>query len=238
MQVGIIAPIKYLRRYCVTSLQLCYTSILTIEPEYASFYQEQREEKKIVILDHSPRLPRKPVNSLTFCGWVQALNPQLVVLPNFDFDSKKTVSASSGFLSQYGTCISRGTARIGVLQGVNLRGVKDCAKGLRDICEVWGLPCSLESIDSRDEIVKKLELDKPIVYLEVNKDPLIEKPLETDTKDKCLGITTSYPLRLAYEGRGLGECSSRPKSLDFNQQTEVDPGLAKKNVIEYIRMVK
>lgn len=222
MQVGIISPIKYLH-LCTTNLHLCYASFLLSDKTYLRFY---RSREGVVILDYSPRLPRKS-NLEELLEGVELVKPSMVVIPSIDYSSDKTISLARSFLRQ-----SKFKRLIGTVQGLDLDSLRECYQFLRNYCSVIGLPSPLETIARRDEIIRDLGVKEKVLYLEVYRNPYEEIP-PVDS----VGICTSFPVRLAIDYRKLSEFSPTPPPLDFDRKDIVEE-LARANIKEYLEVVK
>ena len=221
MQIGIISPTRYLK-YCTTRLNLCYSTLLS-NTTYLSFYKSLEGN---VILDYSPKLPRK-CNPFELSWGVEQLKPTYVVLPSVDYSSDRTISIVKDFLT-----LSRFKELIGVVQGTDLDSLSSCYKFLRGYSSIIGLPSPLETIARREEIVRDLGIKEKVLYIEVYANPYEEIP-----PPDSLGICTSLPLRLASDLRKLSEFSPTPPPLDFSKKDLLEE-LAKANIEEYLEAVR
>jgi hypothetical protein len=222
MDVGIIAPISHLE-LCNTNLNLAY-AVFIRDTDYFKFYLG----KPNVVLDYSPELPRVVTDSkYALISGLKYLHPKYVVLPSIDYAWEKTLLLAKEVSEQVG---DKG---IGTLQGADLEGLYKCYKGLKQICSIIALPSSLELISSRSSIISELGIKEQVLYLEVYRSMQNEQPPENS-----LGICTSYPIRLAQDGRNLTHCSLVPRLLNFRLPKEqLDEELAKSNIQEYMNLV-
>ncbi len=230
-EVGIIAPTKYLKTLCLNpllKLQMCYATLLHSDDAYLKFYQSLNRSSCTLILNCSPDIPRRQTN--TQYQLLQARNlvhPDYVVLPSVDYNYKKTLDLVSDLTN------IPFRERVGVLQGVDSDTLKACYKGLQSLCPTIALPCSLEKIARREEIIRDLRIDLPILYLEVVSNPYEEVPASKNS----LGICTSLPVSLAISRRSLESYIPTPPPLDFNLKT-LPVRLAKSNIEEYLSIVE
>ena len=232
MKVAIIAPIKFLRKYCITKFYLCYADIALWSTDYLNFYRE-RAKTDFVILDHSPKIPRKPLLNSVYLEAIREIAPGAVVLPNIDYSCTKTLSLSTEFYERYIPLGGKGPypKLIGVAQGTDLKEIKKCISGFKNMVDLIGLPSSCERFIPRYRLLPLIS--RPIIYLEVYSDPY----KEVLGNKLVVGICTSLPLRLAYDLRRLIEFIPTPKPLDFYKETEPLPELAKENVGEYLDLI-
>ena len=220
MKVGIITPLRYLSNY-QTDLQLCY-AVLLPNPSYQAHYKS----KKNLILDSSPKLPRRDLLNELLLG-IKLVNPTLIVLPSIDYSWERTVTLVEEFLRR-----SKSKQElIGVVQGVDLDTLSKCYKFLKGKCSVIGLPSPLETIARREEIARDLGVTEKVLYIEVYANPYEEVP-----PANSMGIYTSYPVRLAAALRKLDEFSPTPPPLDFFKKNLVEE-LVSKNIAEYREVV-
>lgn len=231
MNIGIIAPIEYLE-FSTTNFHICYSDLLSSKT-YLDFYKAKSKSKKnTVILDLSPDLPRLKINNARLLEGLDIIKPTYIVLPSVDFSWERTVNLSNSFVDTYDDILSPKT--IGVLQGVDLDSLAKCYSGLKDISDIIGLGSSLERLARREEIVRDLKITKPTIYLEVLSDPFEELPCTN-----CLGVCTSFPVRLAQDLRTLEEYRPTPPSLNFNiPKGKLLEDLVVRNIGDYISAVR
>jgi hypothetical protein len=230
MKVSIICPTSLLSIY-KNPFHLCYGDIVLRDPKYLGFFASQRTLGKIVILDSSPNLPRTQVDTEALWKAYKLVGPTSVVLPGIDYNWKGTLKLTQAFVKEYGKGIK--AALIGLLEGHDLESLRQCYRGLSELCGVIGLPCSLEKIARRDEIVRDLGISLPTVYLEILGNPLTEIPSKT-----TVGLCTSFPVRLAVESRLLEECIPVPLPLNFSLPSEkIDLELVNENIRKYQEIV-
>lgn len=221
MQVGIITPIRY-QHLNNSQLHVCYSNFLGSKL-YREFYSEV---DGLVILDYSPRLPRRP-NLEEYVKRSKKIHHSLLVLPSVDYSATRTIELVKEFLPQVNS-----TKLIGVVQGFDLESLAKCYTFLRENCDVIGLPSPLETIARRDEIARDLGIKEKTIYLEVYSNPYEELP-----PANSIGICTSFPIRLAADLRRLSEYNPTPPPLNFNKSDLIEE-LAQANVDEYLEVVR
>jgi len=229
MDIATIAPKSLLSLCELTKLQLCYAELALKDNEYRKFYQNV---KGIVVLDHSPRIPRKSLSEEHFLEAIELINPNVIILPDVDFSAGTTVSKSLKLLQSIEP--KRRDRCVGVLQGTNFKEIKECYKTFKRHCGIIGLASSAEKVMPRKQIADKLKIKKLLLLLEVFSNPVDE--LITD--ERLLGICTSYHIRLAAEGRTLKNYTPTPKLLDFYVDYEMHYALAEHNLQTYKKHFK
>jgi len=229
--ISIILPTSLLS-YCENPFYVCYAEVAARDKTYLAFFKERRLKGSSVVLDYSPRLPRARVDFEVLVDIHRKLNPTSLVLPGVDYSDKKTIEWAQAFVRKYGKLVQ--SHWIGLLEGLDLESLDRCRKALISLTDVLGLPCSLEKIARREEIIRDLGITEPTLYLEVLGDPVAETP----TGQSSLGICTSYPVRLAVDFRTFREHKPTPPSLDFGvSKVALDLGLVRSNIEEYLEAV-
>ena len=230
MKVSIVLPVSLLSLY-ENVFHLCYGEVALEFPDYANFFSGEGQKGKIVILDYSPRLPRQQINSERLWETYKLVQPTSLVLPGVDYNWKGTLSSAQSFVKEYGGRIK--SRLIGLVEGYDLETMRQCYLGMSELCGVIGLPCSLEKIARREEIVRDLGITQPTMYLEILGNPLEEIPPKS-----AVGLCTSFPVRLAAESKLLSEYIPSPTPLNFSLPKErFDLELVKENIEKYLEVV-
>lgn len=230
MKVSIISPTSLLTEV-ENSFYLCYGEVVLRSQEYAAFFATKVHQGKIVILDFSALLPRSSVGLELLWKAYELIRPSSLVLPGVDFSWKNTLAASQSFIQSYGNKVK--SRLIGLVEGYDQDTVRKCYLGISELCGVIGLPCSLEKVARREEIVRDLGITQPTIYLEI-----LGNPLSETIPKSSLGICTSYPIRLAHDYRRLSEFIPAPSPLNFYAPKErFDLELVKSNIDEYLEAV-
>ena len=206
-----MVPTILLRDYCTTGLQLCYASVAQDSAPYLMFHRRASDQGDLVILDHSPTVPRKPVSPDLLVEMVGRITPSIVVLPNMDFTPERTVSMSERFISDHQE-LNGEVQLLGVVQGYDMKSLRWCYNELSGMCDLVGLPASNEKIAPRSEVIDRIGITEPVVYLEVYRDPTEELPQNTNV----VGTATSWPARLGCDIRTLDDVLPTPPPMDFH----------------------
>lgn len=233
MQCGIIAPIKFLDKYCsLSKFQFCYGTLVLENEIYRNFYKMRKTAGDVIVMDYSSILPRKLdlIRPDNFLEAAKLVKPTVIILPSVDFQPSKTVFLAKEFREYYYP--DSRTRCVGVIQGTTLEQISSCYKAIRKFCDIIGLPSTNELVAKRKWIIKKLKILEPTIYIEVHSNPTEEVPVANNV----IGICTSYPLRLAYETRPLSDFSPTPSPLDF--YSDRDPKLGLINVEDYLEVLE
>ena len=224
----IIAPKGLIRDYCTTGTQVCYTDILYKYEDYRSFYEERRDAKDSVILDHSFGLNRIAPSVSVLVNWVRKFQPKVVVLPDYNYQTDRTLRNSFKMLEEIE---SESVSTIGVLQGTNLEELERCYKEFRGKVSVIGLPAGLEKIVSRNDLIYILGIDQTCVFIEVFKSLSVEKPSHSVVEL----MWSSIPFRLAYLGELYTTIAA--SSVDFDFGSDYVPEHADINIGQYMKVL-
>jgi hypothetical protein len=231
MRVGFFAPINY-NNLCCTSIAPCYAKYIVSNPNYLAYYKLKKTKGATLYLDTAPNLPRQS-NLQCLLSAAQQLRPQYTILPSKDYDYARTVGLSLTFIQMLEKTSIKSKC-VGVLQGVDIGGINQCYKGLKDYVGVIGLPSVLETVAPRADIVRELGIYSPIVYIEVYANP--NKETHSDKKTVML---TSFPIRLGLSARKLSEHSPTPRPLNYElPKGESLIKLAIENIKEYLEIVR
>ena len=226
-KVAVVAPIKFLDKYCITDFQVCYASLYLDSEVYRRFYTRRAIAGDIIILDNPKTLSKREANAHLLPKIVKELNPDCVVLPSTDFSSEKTIAQTRNFLR----FLNKADVKtVGSLQGHCLKDLKRCYKSIRKSVDIIGLSSLVERMEKRDALIEMFDIQEPVVYLDTYSKPYEELPCHSNV----IGMTTDMPLRLAYESRTLREHHPTPKSLNFDLEIEPLPELAEYNVREFL----
>lgn len=224
----VIAPIKYLKDFCTSKTQICYSTITMQSETYKNFYIEESKLGKTVILDFSPGLIRNCSNLSLFRESILTIQPAVVVLPDFDFFNKRSLNLSLSFLHEISSYpFLKGV--IGVVQGKNLEELDFSYRSLKDKVTAIALPASLEKIESRNFLLKELNISTPSIYIEVFKSLVEESP---PMKSSVKVMWSSLPFRLAYIGKTLEYSYTTPPPLDFHTRESL-PFFTNLNIEKY-----
>ena len=218
MKVGIISPIKTLRKYCTTNIQYALPKLLVDSKEYREFYQEQSERGNYLILDTCKVGWKREPEDFSIIGKALTLvHPSLIITPSYMYNLKKTLEVVKDFLHSFTP-----NAVAGCLEGTSQEEILTCVREL-NIPKVTTLaiPSHLYRIQS-----------------EVNHNGLtiyLENHLNVEELDSLDGIlVTSLPVRLGLQGRFLSDYLPSPLSLTFYEEDKF-PEVIKRNIDETVR---
>lgn len=229
MKVGIVTSLPCFD-YNMGEIQVCYSTLL----DNRDYKRGCQLSKKYLIMDSSPILPirNQMVDSYitSLSRGLEELRVDAVICPGVSFSSKETVRHTRYFINSS----RKLPTTIMQLQGYDLASLRECYKELVGITDIVGLPSTLEKIAKREEIVRDLGIEKPILYMEVYSNPYEELPPKSS-----FGVYTSFPVRLAYDLRILEEYRPTPPVLPLldTKKTLVED-LVKENIESYISLVK
>lgn len=237
MRVAIRAPIPLLENYCtLTNYQVCRPSLILESRLYRDFYIYRREQRDYVVLDSSDSEPRKAVSSKLLLEATRLLRPNLVVAPDYDISSVKTVGLTVDFVRAYGKEIRNlGVGILGMVQGAVAEQYLSCYKSFYRLVDAIGLPRSIEVNTGRASFLKKLKTSKPIHIFGIHGNPETELDnlLDLD-RDTLFGISTSLPVRLGFQCRLLSEPLPEPPQLDYYSSHDPYPEFTKNNIEDFL----
>lgn len=216
MQVGIIAPVKLVKKYCVTKTHYCLPYLLSTESTYRKFYQEKAKEGCKVYIDcRKPHWKREP-EDLELCREASIHLPKSIVyiLPSYMYNLKATLEVTKEYLVSL-----PGFEVVGVLEGTSEKEVLECKLQLEKLgISKFALPSYLYRLTN-------LEVE---VY--------IENHLHIEELRHTSGVIfTSLPIRLGLQGRLLSDFKPSPPSLTFKEEQDQYSEITKQNVRETIR---
>jgi len=228
MKVAIVAPVNYLKEYCLlTDFQLCYADIYKWQKPYRDFYLDRKNKGDTLILDFSAKMPRKAPNEREYFCALNELMPTYLVLPDVDFSLEKTVRLTKKYLSRIDSSIQL----IVNLQGQNTDSVYECYRIVRDYSNVIGLPAALEKVIDRSILIRDFGItEEKCIFLEIYKNPRLELAFLPNV----LGVGTSYPVRLGLDLRSLSEHYPTPPPLDFLSDKNPMPELVLENIYKFL----
>jgi len=225
MEIGIIAPIKFLNRYCITRIQYCLPELLVESKEYLNFYTSCLLSQEKVILDCRTTDPiRKPISSSLLKEALDKLKPTLIVMPSNAYSLSKTLTTQEEFLNlDYLQTWKESRSLIACLEGTNELEVlrfQDFWKGYKI------------AIPSHMYIVTRKMLHGPRGYFIENRNDPYEIPNGSGI------LLTSMPIRLGLEGRlnSLGPTTS--STLNFYLEEERFESVIDKNIEDLINHYK
>jgi len=241
MKAGIIAPISLLDYYSgFTNYHVCNPKLLIESQDYLNFYLGRKALGNFLIVDCSITEPREPINSTDLITALTLLKPNLVVLPNSDMNTERTLSLTSGFLNLYKRSLDQlDVGFIGMVQGATMKQCIFCSKVLSKMVDSLGLPRSMESSVDRTKFLKEVQIDLPIHIFGIHSSPEVEiDNLLSLEMDNIVGISSDLPVRLGFLCRLLDEYRPEPPPLNWFTTHNPFPDFTKKNVEEFIYLAE
>ena len=225
MDIGIIAPIKFLNRYCITRIQYCLPELLLDSKEYFDFYSSCLVGEERVILDCRTMDPiKKPISQSILKEVLEKFKPTLIIMPSNAYSLSKTLIIQEEFLNLNYIHPWKSTRKlIACLEGTNELEVLR----YQDFWTGYKL-----AIPSHMYIVTRKMLKAPRGYFLENRNDPYEIP-----NGKGI-LLTSMPIRLGFEGRlnSLGPTTS--STLNFYLEEERFESVIEKNIEDLINHYK
>lgn len=218
MKIGIIAPIKGLKKYCTTEVQYCLPSLILKSEKYREFYLERKDKGNLVLLDSRKVGWRREPESLQVTKEaVSILEPSVLILPSYMYDSGRTVDIASQYLREL-----KPKSVVGCVEGTTEDEAIMCAKKLTKLGLVTlAIPSHLF------KFCKQIVHNGPTIY--------IENHLNMEELDGQEGVlVTSLPVRLGLQGRLISDYLPSPPSLTFHEKEDNFPNLIRRNIEEII----
>lgn len=221
MEIGIIAPIKFLERYCITTTQYCLPELLLNSKDYLNYYKRCFNKGHRVILDcRETETLRKPIKYSILKEVLEIFEPSHIIMPSYAFSLIKTLKVQEELLElDFLTPWKKNNRLIPCIEGTNEIEVLKYLETYPDI-EI--------AIPSHMYIVTKRMLKPPRgFFIDNRNDPYEVKP-GTGT------LLTSMPVRLGFEGRlnSLGPTTS--STLNFYLEEDRFSSVVDKNISDLI----
>ncbi len=211
MKIGIIAPIGFLEKYCITDVQYVLPRLLVEEPKYRNFYIKRKEKGDTIILDCRTLGWKRTPESFTFIEKALGLiSPDIIVAPSYMFNSKLSKEILEKFTKELP--IKKGK----VLKCMEGTSEKDITKG-KD--PYYAIPSHMyRFLDN---------LPLKALHIENHLDP-------EELKGRKGTLVTSLPIRLGFQGRLLSDFKPAPESLTFYEEKDLYPKITLKNIEDII----
>lgn len=215
MKVGIIAPINFLKKYCITDIQYVLPGLFAEESRYRDFYLQRKEEGDTIILDCKvPGWKRGPEDFNLIEKALGLLVPDIVVAPSHMFNAKLSKQIYKKFLKEV---------------PVDKRKVIRCIEGTSEFDLKYKKDNFMAIPSHMFRFLDNLPLNS--LYIENHLDPG-----ELHGREGIL--VTSLPVRLGLQGRLLSDYKPAPESLTFYEEEDSYPKITLKNVEEIIDYYK
>ena len=218
MKVGIIAPIKFLSAYCITSIQYCLPSLLVTDATYRAFYKKRKSRGDTIILDcRKVNWKRIPEDFEVIKGALRVVEPNIVIAPSYMFNTQ----ASSKMLVEF----------MGKFSLIKAKVVK-CLEGASEedlLYFPWTKALAVPSHMYR--FLPIIKSTPNTVYLEnhLNVEELVGKEGM---------LVTSLPVKLGLQGRLLTDYRPSPPSLTFYEEKDEYGKITSKNIEDTIDYYK
>ena len=214
MKVGIIAPIKFLNNYCITSIQYCLPSLLITNTTYRNFYKKRKIERSTIILDcRKVSWKRIPEDFEVIKKALRVCDPDIIVAPSYMFNSRASSEILKKFIDEFPSVATK---------------VVKCLEGASEedlLYFPWTKELAVPSHMYR--YLSIIKSTSQTIYLENH---LALEELEG--KDGIL--VTSLPIRLGLQGRLLTDFRPSPDSLTFYEEEDKYEKITRKNVKDTI----
>jgi len=215
MKIGIIAPINFLNKYCITDVQYCLPKLLLESKIYRDFYQTREKLGDTIILDcREPIWKRKPEDFKVIGEALKIIKPSVVVGPSYMFNAKATAEIHEKFIQEF-----RHIHTVGCLEGTSEKEIRG----------YFDRPMAIPSHMYRYALRARWTSETIFIENHLNLG-------ELDGRDGTL--VTSLPIRLGLQGRLLSDCLPSPPTLTFYEEEDKYPQITMKNVqetLEYYR---
>jgi len=216
MKVGIIAPIRFLDKYCISDIQYCLPKLLVGYKAYRDFYIGKQEKGNIIIMDcRKPSWRREPEDFGIIREALKVINPSIIIAPSYMFNAKASMDIYKEFKRTF-----KSDKIIRCLEGTSEEEIEREAK---------------EPSTAVPSHMYRHALKRRKGLLTV----FIENHLNLEELYGLDGIlVTSLPIRLGLQGRLLSNYLPSPDSLTFYEEKDTYPTITAKNIqetIEYYR---
>lgn len=216
--------------------------------KYQKFYQERSKAGDYILLDNSAA--EKHGRSIPLKDVVLAAiltKPSIVFLPDFMFDSVKTLEELENvILSPHLRFMRRtlpNTKIAAVVQGTDVEDWKMCFDVLNSLqgIDLLGIPMLTTHIFGSRwkalEAIKK-KVKKPCHLLGYWKTAPLDEIMIERQYDFITGVDTSKPVRLALQGKGLDDWMNvgRDKSFIDSDHNHVNKELLRQNCEEFVKL--
>lgn len=227
MRTALICPTEFLTDVQPFSdYHLALTHKVIFDRRYCDFYRERSKAGDFIILDNSAvenSARSRPLKDVVLAAVL--IRPKVVVLPDYLFDSHKTLNELENALRspqlRFLRRVIPGIKLCAVVQGVDPDDWLECASILNDSrngIDILGIPMLTTSLfGSRFEALKKIArgMKKQCHLLGFwNGVPLDEVRKEAGF-DFVMGVDTSKPVKLAIAGKSLSQWLELGRDRDF-----------------------
>jgi len=243
MKAALISPTKYLDDIQPFSdYHLILTHKVVFDAQYQEFYRKRSKAGDFIILDNSAA--EKKGRSVPLKDVVLAAiltGPSVVILPDFLFDSDRTLDELENALRspqlRFLRRVMPNVKLAAVVQGIDEDDWLECFHILNDTKNGLDVLCipmlTTHLFGSRAEALRRISkrVKKQCHLLGFWKGTPLDEIKQERGFDFVMGIDTSKPVRLAVGGKGLNEWTTLEKDRDFidRKHNSVDLELLQQN---------
>lgn len=252
MRAALICPTQFLEQaQSFSDFHLILTHKVIYDRKYCEFYAQRSKAGDFVILDNSAA--EKNARSLPLKNIVLAAvltKPSVVILPDYLFDSDKTLDELENALSspqlRFMRRVLPKVKLCAVIQGVDVDDWLECFDILnssRNGIDILGVPMvTTQLFGSRYKALKAIsrKTRKPVHLLGFFQGVPMEEVLKEKQFDFVIGIDTSKPVKLAVCGKTLRDWVTLEKDREFidRRHPHVDPELLRANCEGFVEACK
>lgn len=219
MKVGIIAPIKFLNKYCVTNIQYCLPSLFTIK-EYRNFYVSRYKSGDTIILDCKRVGWRRTGEFLPVIQEaLKLIQPTYIILPSRMYNLTETIALTKRYLE----ALPKRFQYVGCLEGTDKREIGKCLEKIRKISTTIAVPSHIYNLWKGEEYKHQT------IFIENHSCP-------DELIDQEGILVTSLPVRLGLQGRFLSDYLPGPPTLTYHESEDKYPEITRSNVEELIEL--
>ena len=252
MRVALISPTEFLYQVQPYSdYHLVLTHKVIHSHKYQDFYRERSKAGDFIILDNSAlenKAKSRPLKDVVLAAVL--VRPSAVILPDYLFDSDRTLDELENALRSPALRFLRRVIPdiklCAVIQGVDESDWLECFNILNDSrngIDILGIPMlTTHLFGSRYEALRRVSrrIKKQVHLLGFWHDVPLEEIKREREFDFVLGVDTSKPVRLAIEGKGLGDWTLLKTDRDFidRKHSSVDLDQLRRNCEGFVELCK
>ena len=245
MKAAIISSINLLRRYSsMSNLQMCLAQFWN-DPYYREYFLERKSFGDTIILDNGAYELGKSVNLTKLLEAAEALQPQILVLPDELMNGMSTVRLVREFIQIYLSnglnAILPNTEYMVVPQGASPKEWRQCLADLVALnypFTYWGVPKVSHLVFGGTRLTQCKEIirvvpEAKIHLLGIWSDPISEV-LEARKLKQIISIDSKVPVNLGLAGRSLSEHHPKPISANYVHEYDAFPTWTEKQVRKFL----
>jgi hypothetical protein len=218
MKIGIISPIKFLDKYCITDVQYCLPRLLVDYESYWKFYKGRKKEGDTTILDcRKPSWRREPESFRTIELALGMLKPDIIIAPSYMFNKDASKEIHKKFVEEF---VGFKNIIVKCLEGSSEQDI-----------EVPPRSKSVAIPSHMFRYLNSIKLPTNTIF--------IENHINLEELGKRKGIlVTSLPVKLGLLGRLMSDYRPSPNSLTFEEKEDDYPKITLKNIKDTIEFYK